>query len=140
MRTILGKIANHADGYHVAPTNLKPVMHLIEDRMGLPELVQGTLNICIPQHYIVIAHAVITPTEYGLPETVKLRRCLINGYKAIIMRPDTHEVGPSHGNYHGKNHLELMGRVKFREVLRLQDGDTVNIEVDGDDDWWESGH
>ena len=34
----------------------------------------------------------------------------------------------------------LMGRVKFREVLRLQDGDTVNIEVDGDDDWWESGH
>jgi CTP-dependent riboflavin kinase len=53
------------------------------------------------------------------------------------MRPDTHETIPGYG--HGKNHLELMGRVRFREVLGLQDGDPVKLEIAGDDAWWDSG-
>jgi len=106
--------------------------------MALPGLVEGTLNICIPEEYIVIPRALITPAEYGPNETVKLQRCLINSYKAIIMRPDTHETIPGYG--HGKNHLELMGRVRFRETLGLQDGDPVNIEIEGDEAWWDSGH
>jgi hypothetical protein len=42
------------------------------------------------------------------------------------MRPDTHEPVPGYG--HEKNHLELMGRMRFREALRLQDGDAVNVK------------
>ena len=138
MRTIVGRIAPTEAGFHVAAACLNPVMHLIEERMELNGLVQGTLNICIPEEYVVIAQAVITPAEYGFNETVKLQRCLINGYKAIIMRPDTHETIPGYG--HGKNHFELMGRFRFRETLGVQDGDPVNIEIEADDAWWDSGN
>jgi len=137
MKTIIGKIAHIEGGFHVAAANLNPVMHLIEQRMGLTDLVSGTLNVWIPEEYVVIARAVITPEEYGLNETVKLQRCLVEGYKGIIMRPDTHETIPGYG--HGKDHLELIGRIRFREALRLRDGDTINVEVEGDDAWWDSG-
>jgi hypothetical protein len=53
------------------------------------------------------------------------------------MRPDKHETIRGYG--HGKNHLEVMGRIRFREALGLQDGDTVNLEIEGDDAWWNSG-
>ena len=139
MRRIIGQIADTATGFHVAAAHLNPVMHLIQERMALHGLVQGTLNVCIPEEYVVVAHATLTPVEYGINnETVKLQRCLIEGYKAIIMRPDTHETIPGYG--HGMNHLELMGRVRFRETLGVQDGDSVNIEVEGDEAWWDSGH
>jgi CTP-dependent riboflavin kinase len=137
MRTIIGTVANTHEGFHVAAAHLNPVMHLIEGRMGLIDLVPGTLNVCIPENYIVTACAVITPDEYGFDETVKLQRCLVEGHKAVIMRPDTHERIPGYG--HGKNHLELMGRVNFREVLGLYDGKPVRVEVEGDDAWWNSG-
>ena len=137
MKRITGKLANTEAGFHVAAANLNPVMHLIEERMGLTKLVSDTLNVRIPEEYVVIARAVITQEEYGLKETVKLQRCLVEGYKGIIMRPNTHETIPGYG--HGKNHLELMGRIRFREALRLRDGDTVNVEVEGDDAWWDSG-
>lgn len=137
VRTIIGIVANTNQGFHVATAHLNPVMHLIEGRMGLANVIPGTLNVWIPENYIVIAQAVITPDEYGLDETVKLQRCLVEGHKAVIMRPDTHERIPGYG--HGKNHLELMGRIKFREVLRLYDGGPVSVEVEGDDVWWNSG-
>jgi CTP-dependent riboflavin kinase len=137
MRTIVGTVANANEGFHVAAAYLNPVMHLIEARMGLSNLVPGTLNVWIPENYIVIARAIITPDEYGFDETVKLQRCLVEGHKAVIMRPDTHERMPGYG--HGTNHLELMGQVQFREVLRLYDGGPVNVEIEGDDAWWDSG-
>jgi CTP-dependent riboflavin kinase len=124
-------------GFHVAAQNLRRVMHLIEERTGLADLVPGTLNVRIGGEYIVIRCAVITPEEYGLNETAKLQRCLVQGHKAIITRPDTHEKIAGYG--HGKNHLELMGRVNFRETLHLQDGDPVTIEVEGNNAWWDSG-
>ena len=137
MRTIVGTVANADEGFHVATAHLKPVMPLIEERMGLSNLVPGTLNVWIPENYIVVAQAVITPVEYGFDETVKLQRCRIEGHKAVIVRPDKHETIPGYG--HGKKHLELMGRVYFREALRLVDGGPVNVEVEGDDAWWNSG-
>jgi hypothetical protein len=48
------------------------------------------------------------------------------------MRPDTHEMGFAHG----AKHLELMGAVKFRDALGLQDSSAVDIEVEGNDAWW----
>jgi hypothetical protein len=33
-------------------------------------------------------------------------------------------------------HLELIGTVKFRQVLRLEDESAVDVEVEGDEAWW----
>ncbi len=135
MKTLIGQISSTTFG--VATRNLAGVMSLIEKRMGLANLVQGTLNIKIQEDYIVIPDAIISPQEYGLPETIKLQRCLISGYKAIIMRPDTHEIRPNWG--HGKAHLELMSPFHLRTTLGLKDGDAVAVQVEGDEDWWNSG-
>jgi len=125
-------------GYRVATANLNPVLRIIESRVGMTGLVEGTLNLQIPEDYVVIPTSSILPHEYplnlvsGLNETIKLQRCVIGGHKAIIMRPDTHE----RGMFHGPRQLELIGAVKFRQVLRLQDGSVVDVEVEGDDAWW----
>ena len=99
--------------------------------MGLTDLLPGTLNVSIPGDYtVVLLWSVITPDEYGHDETLKLQRCLVEGFKAIIMRPDTHETRPGWG--HGKNHLELMGQIHFRETLGLEDGSPVRLELEGE--------
>jgi CTP-dependent riboflavin kinase len=137
MKALHGHIAHTSTGFHVAAQNLRPVMHLIEARMGLKDLVPGTLNIKIDQDYIVLANASISPSEYGFDETVKLQRCIIAGCKAIIMRPDTHETRINWG--HGKDHLELMSPLHLRIELNLIDGDQVTVEVEGGEDWWAAG-
>jgi CTP-dependent riboflavin kinase len=125
-------------GYGAATANLKPVLRLIESRMGMAKLEDGTLNVQISENYIIIPTASILPHEYplnratGLHETVKLQRCVIGGHKAIIMRPDTHE----REMFHGTKYLELIGAVKFRQVLVLKDESAVDVEVEGDDSWW----
>ena len=130
-------------GYGVAGRNLDPVMGLIETRTGLANLVRGTLNVDIPEEYIVSPDAVIRPDEYPLNkqantrETIKFQRCLVAGYRGLIMRPDSHEIGT--GQYHGKKHLELMGQRNFRETLGLIDGSVVEVQIGGDETWWTEG-
>jgi CTP-dependent riboflavin kinase len=126
MRVLHGTVKS---GYGVATANLKPVLRFIESRMGMASLVEGTLNVQIPESYMVIPTTSILPHEYplncstGLNETIKLQRCVIRGHKAIIMRPDTHE----RGMFHGPKHLELIGAVKFRQVLGLEDESAVDV-------------
>jgi len=128
-------------GYGIAARNLAPVMELIESRTGLTNLVQGTLNMNIAEEYIVRPDALLYPDEYpynkesNLGETIKLQRCLVAGHKGVIMRPDTHETG----QFHGPRHLEVMGQKNFREALGLTDGSVVEVQVEGDDEWWRSG-
>jgi CTP-dependent riboflavin kinase len=123
----------------MATPNLSPVLSLIESRIGLAHLVPGTLNVTIPEDYIVSADALILPEEYpfnrqsGLGETIKLQRCLVAGYRGVIVRPDSHEIGA--GQFHGKAYFELMGQIHFRSVLHLTDGSSVEIKVGGDDLW-----
>jgi CTP-dependent riboflavin kinase len=130
MKTFVGTVTS---GYGMATPNLNPVMSLIENRIGLAGLVPGTLNVTIPEDYIVTADALIFPEEYPyngvshLGETIKLQRCLVGGYEGIIVRPDSHELGD--GQFHGKAYLELMGQVHFRTVLNLIDGSTLEIQV-----------
>ena len=130
-------------GYGAATRNLAPVMALIEARTGLANLIEGTLNVNIPEEYIVQADAIISPDEYplnkqtNLGETIKFQRCLVAGHKGLIMRPDSHEVGA--GQFHGKSHLELMGQKNFRQTLGLSDKSEVEVQVEGDDTWWQSG-
>ena len=70
-------------GYGIATRNLAPIMALIESRTGLASLVQGTLNVHIPEEYIVRPDALISPDEYpynklaNSRETIKLQRCLV---------------------------------------------------------------
>jgi CTP-dependent riboflavin kinase len=130
-------------GYGIAARNLEPVMTLIENRTGLANLVQGTLNMNIPEEYIVRADALLSPDEYpynqesGLGETIKFQRCLVAGHRGLIMRPDSHEIGE--GQFHGKSHLEIMGQKNFRETLGLTEGSVVEVQVEGDEEWWRSG-
>jgi CTP-dependent riboflavin kinase len=130
-------------GYGMATRNLNPVLSLIETRIGISNLVPGTLNVSIPEEYIVSAHALIRPHEYPynrqshLGETIKLQRCLVAGYKAIIVRPDSHELGA--GQFHGKACLELMGQIHFRSALGLADGSVIEVLVEGEGDWLHSG-
>src|SRR5262249_15461585 len=110
MKVFIGIVTG---GYGIAARNLDPVMGLIEARAGLANLVRGTLNVNLPEEYIVQADALVYPDEYPfnkeskLGETIKFQRCLVAGYRGLIMRPDSHEIGA--GQFHGKSHLELMG-------------------------------
>jgi CTP-dependent riboflavin kinase len=140
MRVFTGIVTT---GYGMAARNLDPVMSLIEERTGLLHLARGTLNVTIPEEYIVRPDALVLPEEYpfnkesGLHETIKFQRCLVAGYRGLIMRPDSHELGA--GQFHGKAYLELMGQKNFREALSLTNGSTVDVQVEGDDVWWYSG-
>lgn len=144
MKILRGKICR---GTGAAADNLRGVMDLIESRMGLNKLQPGTLNVKIEEQYIVFPDATISPEEYGtpagIPETIKLQRCLVLGLKeaiklkAIIMRPNTHEPPTNFG--HGSAHLELMSPFDLKSTLGLKEGDEISVEVEGDNDWWNSG-
>lgn len=140
MKTFRGTVTS---GYGVAAQNLDPVMQLVEARTGLRDLVRGTLNVIIPEEYVVVADALVLPAEYplnletNLGETIKFQRCLVAGHRGLIMRPDSHEIGA--GQFHGKAYLELMGLIHFRSTLGLQDGSVVEVQVEGDNSWWLSG-
>jgi len=139
MKVLQGRVTT---GYGMATPNLNPVMPLIEARTGLANLVPGTLNVHIPEEYVVLADALILPQEYpynrqsGLGETIKLQRCLVAGHQALIVRPDSHELGA--GQFHGKAYLELMAQIHFRTALGLTDGSKVEIQIGGDHFWWSS--
>ena len=136
MKILSGHVSSNTFG--AATKNLKGVMNLIETRMGLFNLKPGTLNVRINEDYIVIPDSTISPEEYRIhPETIKLQRCLVSGFKAIIMRPDTHETRQNWG--HGKAHLELMSPYHLRSMIGLDDGDKIEVQVEGDDNWWNLG-
>jgi hypothetical protein len=54
------------------------------------------------------------------------------------MRPDTHESRPNYG--HGKAHLEIMSPIHFKSTLGLNENSEIEVEVEGDENWWRSGN
>jgi CTP-dependent riboflavin kinase len=129
MRLLTGQVS---EGYGAASTNLAPVMGLIEGLTGLCGITPGTLNISIPDPHIVKAEWQINSEDYDGREALTFQRCRISGVRAIIMRPDSHKCGEAHG----PAHLELMARVNLRQALGLKTGDSVEVEIEGDDAWW----
>lgn len=102
--------------------------------MGIPEIIPGTLNINLDAPYFVKPDAVISKDEYKINnETILLQCCRIKGLRGIIMRPDSHESGYAHG----PTHLEIMSQYHLRKALKLNDGDPIIIEVEGDQYWWD---
>ena len=132
IRTLCGKVEPEGQGLDVASANLAPVEHLIIERTGLPSVVPGTLNIVLAGSYVVEPDAEITAAEYNQIEVIKLQRCILRGVRAVIMRPDSHELTPR-----GIGRLELMSHYKLRTHLKLDDNEEVEVEIGGDRDWWD---
>lgn len=129
IRKLCGVVQN---GHSIAALNLARVAHLIHERMGLPPLAQGTLNVQLADPYIVQAEAEITANEYKDGETLKLQRCKVRGLRCCIMRPDTHQTP---GN-DGARVLEIMSEYRLRDHFGLANGDELKVEVEGDETWW----
>lgn len=129
MITLTGTIR---DGFGIAATNLAHVMALIEHRIGLGPLVRGTLNLALPEPYIVVPDARVERHEYNHHEYIKLQRCRISSVRAVILRPNTHESGYGHG----PAHLEVLSTLNFREQFGLKTGHAIRVEVEGDEAWW----
>jgi CTP-dependent riboflavin kinase len=133
MKILKGTVTS---GYGIATPNLNPVIELIKARTGFAHLEPGTLNLKLREDYIVEPEQLIAAEEY-VGEALKLKRCLIGGRKAIIVRPEKHETEPNYG--HGKAYIEIMSAVHLRSGLKLKDDEEIDVEVDGDDEWWNSG-
>ena len=138
---VLSLVGRVSQGYGVATRNLMPVECLIEDRMGLAPLLSGTINLKLSEPYIVTPDARVTPEEYGQGEGVKLQRCLLRDphgclHKGIITRPESHEID---NQYHGPAHFEIMGVIHFCTAWHLHPDDEIEVQVEGDDEWWRSG-
>jgi CTP-dependent riboflavin kinase len=131
-----------------ASRNLQSVAPLIADRCGLPSLEPGTFNVGLVEHYPLTAvTAIIGPGEYGhQQEVIKLRRCRIRrfgssgpGVRGVVIRPSQHE-DPTRGGGAYWTRLEIMSPHRLRDVLRVNTGDRVAVELEGenhrDDGWW----
>jgi CTP-dependent riboflavin kinase len=127
MKTLHGVVTG---GSGVAAEHLREIEPLISQRIGLPKLHSGTLNVRLPEGYSVRADAVIERHEYKNGETIRLQRCRLRDIRCCIMRPITHE-----GNTQVEV-LEIMSEHPLRDHLKLCDGDHVEVEVEGDDVWW----
>lgn len=126
MSSLTGNVANR---HGVASANLKRVENLLLARTQLLRMAAGTLNVNLADRYFVSPDAMIGPTEYSSGETLWLQRATLHGYRVWIMRPNTHE--PTFANV-----LELTAPVKLRDFFSLANGDSVSVDVEGDDEWW----
>lgn len=128
-------------GYGLAARNLAHVTPLIAARTGLARVYPGTLNVRLPEPYIVAPDALVTAEEYDGREWLKLQRCVVHhgtrslrGIRAVLVRPHMHETVP--GWAHGPSHAELLSAVRLRRALALYDGAPVRIELGGGWAWW----
>ena len=134
MRILKGKIAT---GKSSSSKNLKKndADMTIAKRMGFSELYPGTLNIELYQPYPIKRDydGYIEESEYNDREWIKLVRCRFNGVKCIIVHCKDHDrVGTF------KRRIELMSPYNLRENFNLSDGHEVKVEVEGDENWWNS--
>jgi CTP-dependent riboflavin kinase len=121
---LTGKVC---DGLGVAGRNLQKVLHLIEERSGLQRLIPDTMNLRLPAPYLVVPDFVVTPVEYQDGEELRFKHCSLLGIPCLIMRPDSHERGGTHG----PASLELMSTVWLRKTFGLVTGSEVSVEVAG---------
>lgn len=120
--------------FNAATPNLATVEPLLLERTGLPSMAPCTFNVTLPERYLVRADAIIHRHEYFTGELIKLQRCRAFGLRMVIMRPDTHEFGRSDW----AKVVELVSEFHLRKTFGLVDGDTVEVEVEGDEAWWQA--
>ncbi len=100
-----------------------------EEKLGFTPY-PGTLNIKIPREQMFFRNRLDEEegilikgfkTEERTFGDVKAFRCKINGIEGAIVIPQR--------THYPKNVLEVIAPVKLRDVLRLKDGDWVEVEV-----------
>ena len=90
-------------------------------------LYPGTLNVELEQPYFLPEDVIrLEGDEYGGTVSVNLLPCVIGGRRAFLLRTDPNEEGRGH---HPKTIIEIASDVRLRDVLGLQDGDLVKIEI-----------
>lgn len=111
---------------------------LIEERTGLKGIVKGTLNLRLEEPYDrphTCPDAELSREEFHGFERVWFMRCRAKGIRCLVMRAENHVERPS--DLHNTAHLELMSDRCLRKALEVEDGDTVSVEVEGGDAWWD---
>ena len=95
----------------------------------------GTLNIELSVEFKAIDdenyNLYLEPEDYNKREYVKIKKCKINGYPSVIVRPADHFNVEKF-----KRRIEIMSSVNLREHLDLSEGEVVRIQCQGDDAWW----
>jgi riboflavin kinase len=100
-----------------------------EEKLGFTPY-PGTLNIKIPREQMFFRNRLDEEegiiikgfkTEERTFGDVKAFRCKINGIEGAVVIPQR--------THYPKNVLEVIAPVKLRDVLRLKDGDWVEVEV-----------
>lgn len=90
-------------------------------------MVCGTLNIEIDKNYNLEGNLeIIHKEEYGGDQEVYIKECEVLGHKSYIIRTDKNM---SENFDHPYNILEIISDVNFREMYKLQDGDTIKIII-----------
>jgi len=92
------------------------------------KLFPGTLNVHLNQAYELPSETLsLRKEEYGGEVSVKIMPCRIFGRRAFILRPYRDDKE----NNYDKRVVEIATDIKLRDAYRLEDGDVVQIEVEG---------
>jgi riboflavin kinase len=91
-------------------------------------LFPGTLNIRLDEPYSLPRNCLrLEKEEYGGTVNVNLVPCRIFGRAAFLLRTDGSDAGVGR---HPKTIVEIATDVKMRDTYGLNDGDTVEVEID----------
>jgi DNA polymerase alpha-binding protein Ctf4 len=134
VKILRGKVSSR---FGAATPNLRTVESVLLERTGLPSMAPGTLNVQLNERYVVAADALIDRHEYFTGEVLKFQRCRVRGHRMFIMRPDSHEQHPA-GPRDPARVIELVSRLKLRDAWGLKDGNVLEVEVEGNDEWWDA--
>lgn len=90
------------------------------------KLYPGTLNIKLNKPYILKPDYIVKSEEYGGTFNVQIQKCKVLGENAYIVRSEKNTK--SSGDY-GRDILEIVSNINFREKYNLKDGDFIQITI-----------
>lgn len=132
VRTLRGKVAR---GYGHASGTLERARPLVSKRIGLSLLCAGTLNVRLEHDYQMQDQIVLAPHEVNNVDELVLQRCRIGGFRSVLVRPYREKPKPGFDS-NPPSVLEIMSERHLRTALKLENDSVVEVEVEGDDEWW----
>ncbi|MGD0265231.1 MAG: DUF120 domain-containing protein [Candidatus Methylomirabilota bacterium] len=105
----------------------------IAEAAGFPRVLHGTLNLDLCQVHVFTPGAMVLPE--GPPGTpfLLLEACRVNRIPGRIVVPTLEPAAP-----HELHMLEIVSYRRLRSVLRLRDGDLVEVETGIDPARWQA--
>src|SRR3970040_2983668 len=95
-------------------------------------MASATLNLRLEAPYSLQPEVSLTSDECNGWEPLALQRCGIGGIRALIVRPESHEIGEGHG----PAYLEIVAEDHLRRALSLEDDDVVAVATGDDAACW----